>query len=357
MALRLAFMGTPSFSVPTLNALHAAGHEIAAVYTRAPAASGRRGKELRPSPVHAAADALGLEVRTPRTLRTEDEQDAFRALECDAAVVVAYGRILPPEILEATRLGCWNAHASLLPRWRGAAPIQRAVMAGDAETGVQVMRMEEGLDTGPIALTHREPIGPSTTAGDLFGTLAERGADLMVEAMARLEAGTLETVEQDPGGVTYADKIDKDEARIDFSRPARRVAAHVNGLSPFPGAWTTLGGGRVKLLRADLPLGDVPMLPGSDDTPDEAEDDEAGANGLPPIVVTGGGIMPATTVPDPDEVVDAPASPGDVTVGDDLRVACADGTTLRVLEAQRAGGKPVSGAEFARALPDGARFE
>ena len=353
MALRLAFMGTPTFSVPTLRALHAAGHDIAAVYTRAPAASGRRGKNLGPSPVHAAAGALGIEVRTPGSLRTEGEREAFRALGCDAAVVVAYGRILPPAILDAVPMGCWNAHASLLPRWRGAAPIQRAVMAGDAETGVQVMRMEEGLDTGPVALTHREPIGPTTTAGDLFATLAERGAELMVEAMARLEAGTLETEEQDPGGATYADKIDKDEARIDWSRPARRVAAHVNGMSPFPGAWTTLGGGRVKLLRADLPLDDVPMLPDEDGAsfPAVAADD------LPHIVVTGAGAMPATTVPDPEEVIDAPTSPGDVLVADDLRVACADGTALRVLEVQRAGGRPLSGAEFARALPDGARFE
>ena len=353
MALRLAFMGTPAFSVPTLMALHAAGHEIAAVYTRAPAASGRRGKDLVPSPVHAAAAELGIEVRTPRSLRSEEELEAFRALGCDAAVVVAYGRILPPAILDAVPMGCWNAHASLLPRWRGAAPIQRAVMAGDAQTGVQVMRMEEGLDTGPIALTHREPIGPSTTAGDLFDRLAERGAELMAEAMARLEAGTLDTVEQDPGGATYADKIDKDEARIDWSRPARMVVARVNGLSPFPGAWTTLGGGRVKLLRVDLPLDDVPMLPDEDGASSPAP----AADHLPHIVVTGGGMMPPATVPDPDEVVDAPASPGDVVRGDDLRVACADGTALRVLEVQRAGGKPISGPEFARALPDDARFE
>ena len=263
MPLRLAFMGTPAFSVPTLQALHAAGHRIAAVYTRAPAASGRRGKKLVPSPVHAAADGLGIEVRTPKSLRSEDEQEAFRTLHCDAAVVVAYGRILPPAILDAVPMGCWNAHASLLPRWRGAAPIQRAIMAGDAETGVQVMRMEEGLDTGPIALTHREPIGRATTAGDLFDTLAERGADLMVEAMARLEAGTLQTTPQSEDGVTYADKIEKDEARIDWSRPAAEVAAHINGLSPFPGAWTMHGERRLKLLRAEALPASVAREPGS----------------------------------------------------------------------------------------------
>ena len=231
MPLRLVFMGTPAFSVPTLRALHEARHEIAAVYTRAPAASGRRGKALVPSPVHAVAEELGIEVRTPKSLRGDEETEAFRALRADAAVVVAYGRILPVTILDAVPMGCWNGHASLLPRWRGAAPIQRAVMSGDEETGIQIMRMEEGLDTGPIALTHREPIGPTTTAGDLFDTLAEAGAALMAEAMARLEAGTLETVPQAEDGVTYADKIEKDEARIDWSRPSKEVAWHINGLS------------------------------------------------------------------------------------------------------------------------------
>ena len=348
MGLRLAFMGTPAFSVPTLRALHAAGHDIAAAYTRAPAASGRRGKALVPSPVHAAAEELGIEVRTPKSLRSEEEQAAFRALGCDAAVVVAYGRILPPAILDAVPLGCWNAHASLLPRWRGAAPIQRAVIAGDGETGVQVMRMEEGLDTGPIAATQRVPIGPTTTSGDLHAALATLGAGLVVDVMARVEAGTVRTEPQSEDGVTYADKIAKDETSIDWSRPAAEVAARINGLSPFPGTWTTLGGGRVKLLRADLPLDDVPPLP---------DGDGVVAGGAPPIVVTGGGAMPALAIPDPDGIVSAPSSPGDATVGDDLRVACADGTTLRVLEAQRAGGKSVGGAEFARALPDGARFE
>ena len=323
--MRLAFMGTPAFSVPTLRALHEAGHEIAAVYTRPPAASGRRGKALVPSPVHATANELGLEVRTPKSLRGADEIDAFRALRCDTGVVVAYGRILPPAILDAVPLGCWNAHASLLPRWRGAAPIQRAIMAGDAETGVQVMRMEEGLDTGPIALTHREPIGPMTTAGDLFGTLAERGASLMVEAMARLEAGTLETVPQDEDGVTTADKIAKDEARIDWSRPADEVRAHVNGLSPFPGAWTTVAGERVKLLRVERVEMDGLSSPAR----------ENGSMGKP--------------VPG-ERVVDAFIACGEQPDRPGL-----EGIVIH--EIQRAGGRPVSGDEFARGLPEGARFE
>ena len=307
MSLRLVFMGTPAFSVPTLQALHEAGHEIAAVYTRAPAASGRRGKALVPSPVDAAAAELGLDVRTPRSLRGDEEIEAFRALEADAAVVVAYGRILPAAILDAVPMGCWNGHASLLPRWRGAAPIQRAVMSGDEETGIQIMRMEEGLDTGPVALTHREPIGPTTTAGDLFGTLAKAGATLMVEAMAKLEAGTLETIPQAEDGITYAGKIEKDEARIDWSRPATEVARHINGLSPFPGAWTTLGEERVKVLRAEAVK-------------------EAG----PPAVV----------------VREAHA----------VLIGCGTGS-IALHEVQRAGKRPVSGAEFARGLSDNARFD
>ena len=346
MTLRLAFMGTPHFAVPTLRALHAAGHEIAAVYTRAPAASGRRGKQLVPSPVHATADELGIEVRTPRTLRDEGQQDAFRALRCDAAVVVAYGRILPPAILDAVPMGCWNLHGSLLPRWRGAAPIQRAVMAGDAVTGVQVMRMAEGLDTGPVALAHREPIGPATTAGDLHDVLAERGAALMVEAMARLEDGELETEPQDEDGVTYASKIDKAETRIDWSRPATEVAAHVNGLSPFPGAWSTLGGARVKLLRADVPLDDVPALPDGIAGPD--------ADDAPPVVVAGGAPIPLLD-PAPDATL--PGSLVEAAARGGPRVACGGGTVLRVLEAQRAGGRAITGEELARGLPDGARFE
>ena len=328
--MRLVFMGTPAFSVPTLRALHAAGHEILAAYTRAPAASGRRGKKLVPSPVHAAADALGIEVRTPRTLRDRAETEAFRALGAEAAVVVAYGRILPPAILEAVPLGCWNGHASLLPRWRGAAPIQRAVMAGDAETGIQIMRMEEGLDTGPVALTHREPIGPTTTAGDLHDILAERGAELMVEAMARLAAGTLATTPQAEDGVTYAEKIDKAETRIDWSRSAGEVARHINGLSPFPGAWTTLGGERVKLLRAEARGrggADIPHLAGP------------GSYSLPSL---------------PDAV--AAIVPPETSYDQGVHVAAGDGG-LRVHEVQRAGGRPVLGIEFARGLGADARFE
>ena len=328
--MRLAFMGTPAFSVPTLRALHDAGHEIAAVYTRAPAASGRRGKELRPSPVHAAADQLGIEVRTPETLRTDEEVDRFRALNADAAIVIAYGRILPLAVLHSVPLGCWNAHASLLPRWRGAAPIQRAIMAGDDETGVQVMRMEEGLDTGPIALTHREPIRPTTTAGDLFATLADRAAELMVEAVARLAEGTLAVEPQSEDGVTYADKIGKDEARIDWSRPADEVARHINGLSPFPGAWTMLGNDRVKLLRAR-------------DRPNEGWTVRHRAGpasyDIPPANGEAGSITAQTSSYDHD-----------------FHVACGSGA-VSVLEAQRAGGRATSGNEFARGLTSDARFE
>ena len=335
--MRLIFMGTPAFSVPTLRALHAAGHAIAAAYTRAPAASGRRGRALVPSPVHAAADDLGIEVRTPRSLRDEAEIEALRALGAEAAVVVAYGRILPRAVLDAVPRGCWNAHASLLPRWRGAAPVQRAVMAGDEETGVQVMRMEEGLDTGPVALTHREPIGPATTAGDLFGTLAEAGAALMVEAMARLADGTLETVPQSEDGVTYADKVGKEEARIDWSRPAVEVARHVNGLSPFPGAWTTLAGERVKLLRAEADAGRP--APGAG----RRASDVSGRHGA-------GWIDPA---PAPE-----PSAGGGRRAPTAL---CGEGENgergrVRLLEVQRAGRRPVPGDEFARGLPREARF-
>ena len=298
-------MGTPDFSVPTFRALHAAGHDIAAAYTRAPAASGRRGKELRPSPVHEAANELSIAVRTPRTLRTDDEREAFEELGADAAIVIAYGRILPPAILDAVPCGCWNAHASLLPRWRGAAPIQRAVMAGDRETGVQVMRMEEGLDTGPIALTHSEPIGPTTTAGDLFATLAQRASELMVRAVASLEAGTLTITPQSEEGITYADKIEKGEARVDWSRTAHVVASHVNGLSPFPGAWTDLSGDRVKLLRA---------------------------RALPTAT-------PANSVPGTLH-----------REGRSLLVSCGDGNMVELLEVQRAGGRRAEGEAFARAL-------
>ncbi|MBE0693954.1 MAG: methionyl-tRNA formyltransferase, partial [Aquamicrobium sp.] len=237
MALRVIFMGTPEFSAATLRALAQAGHDIAAVYSQPPRPAGRRGLELTKSPVHLAAEALGIAVRTPRSLKGEDEQQAFRALDADVAVVVAYGLLLPKPILEGTRLGAYNGHASLLPRWRGAAPIQRAIMAGDAETGMMVMKMDEGLDTGPVALTERVAIGPDTTAGELHDALMETGAALMVRALAALEKGELVLSPQPEDGATYARKISKEETRIDWSLPAAEVHNRIRGLSPFPGAW------------------------------------------------------------------------------------------------------------------------
>jgi methionyl-tRNA formyltransferase len=256
MPLRLIFMGTPVFSVGALDALHAAGHEICAVFTQPPRAAGRRGLELTRSPVHERAEQLGLAVRTPAKLRDPAEQQALAELKADAAVVVAYGLLLPKPVLEAPRLGCFNIHASLLPRWRGAAPIHRALMAGDGETGVMVMRMDEGLDTGPVALTTRLAIAPDETTGELHDRLAAAGAALIVEAMAKLEAGSLPLTPQPEAGVTYAAKIEKAEARIDWLQSARNVHNMIRGLSPFPGAWCEmeLGGApeRVKLLASTL---------------------------------------------------------------------------------------------------------
>ena len=245
--MRLIFMGTPDFAVPALDALVAAGHEVVAVYTRAPRPAGR-GQAERPSPVQLRAEALGLPVRSPRSLKTPEAQAAFAALQADAAVVVAYGLILPKPVLEAPRLGCLNIHASLLPRWRGAAPIHRAVMAGDAETGVCIMHMEEGLDTGPVYLRVAVPIGPQDTTGVLHDRLAGLGAQLVVEALERLPGLTPET--QPEAGATYAAKIDKAEARVDWARPAAEVDCLIRGLSPFPGAWTGIAGERVKLLAS-----------------------------------------------------------------------------------------------------------
>jgi methionyl-tRNA formyltransferase len=251
MTLRVVFMGTPDFAVPTLEAI-AARHEVVAAYSRAPAVSGR-GLKTRPSPVHAAAERLGVPVETPARLRDEGAAPKFAAYRPDVAVVVAYGLILPKPILDTPRLGCLNLHASLLPRWRGAAPIQRAVMAGDAETGVAVMRMEEGLDTGPVGMVERIVIGQDMTAGELHDELAVRGGRLMVRALDELEAGTLAFIPQAERGVTYAAKITNEEARIDWSGPAKAVHDHVRGLSPFPGAFfeADLGRGleRVKVLR------------------------------------------------------------------------------------------------------------
>jgi methionyl-tRNA formyltransferase len=300
MPLRLIFMGTPEFSVPTLRALAEAGHKIAAVYTQPPRPAGRRGLELTPSPVQREAERLGVEVRTPVSLKGEAEQQAFRGLSADAAVVVAYGLLLPVAILEGTRLGAWNGHASLLPRWRGAAPIQRAIMAGDSETGMMVMKMDAGLDTGPVAVTERVSIDGNMTGGELHDRLKEVGARLMVEAMARLEAGTLTLTPQRADGVTYAKKIDKAETRIDWRRPAREVHDHIRALSPAPGAWceAVIAGKpeRLKLLRSTMAAG-------------------SGEPGTP--------------------------------LDDALTVACGEGA-VRLIEVQRAGGRSASADDFLR---------
>jgi methionyl-tRNA formyltransferase len=245
--MRLVFMGTPDFSVPVLEALVAAGHEIAAVYCQPPRPAGR-GKKERESPVQTRAEALGLPVRHPASLRSPDAQADFAALQAEAAVVVAYGLILPQPVLDAPTHGCLNIHASLLPRWRGAAPIQRAIMAGDAETGVCIMRMEAGLDTGPVLLRRSVAIGPEMTSGDLHERLSALGAEAIVAALSRLEA--LRPEPQPEEGVSYAAKIDKAEARLDWQRPAEEIDRTIRGLSPFPGAWTMIGGKRVKLLRS-----------------------------------------------------------------------------------------------------------
>lgn len=300
MPLRVIFMGTPDFSVPTLSAIADAGHEIVAVYTQPPRPAGRRGLELTPSPVQREAERQGVEVRTLTSLRSEAEQAAFRELNADVAVVVAYGLLLPKAILAGTRLSCYNGHASLLPRWRGAAPIQRAIMAGDAETGMMVMKMEEGLDTGPVALTSRVRIGPDMTAGELHDALSKTGAALMVEALKALDGGSLELKPQAADGLTYAKKIDKAETRIDWSLPSKDVHNHIRGLSPSPGAWSEMEAGgkteRLKLLRSTLAEGRG----------------------------------------NPGEIID-----------DRLTVACGEGA-VRLVEVQRAGGKPAGAEEFLR---------
>jgi methionyl-tRNA formyltransferase len=305
MPLRVIFMGTPEFSVPTVRAIAEAGHDIVAVYTQPPRAAGRRGLELTPSPVQREAERLGIEVRTPASLRGEAEQSAFEALQADIGVVVAYGLLLPKAVLEATRLGCINGHASLLPRWRGAAPIQRAIMAGDSETGVMVMRMEQGLDTGPVGMVAKCPIDPDMTAGDLHDRLMALCAGLIVQALARLADGSLTFTTQAVEGVTYARKIDKAETRVDWTRPAAEVHSHVRGLSPFPGAWSEIEvtghTERLKLLRSTL--------------------------------FTGSGT--------PGEILD-----------DRLTVACGTGA-IRLVEVQRAGGRPAAASEFLR----GAKIE
>ena len=258
MPLRLIFMGTPDFAVPTLAALAAHGHEIAAVYTREARPAGR-GMKLQPSPVEREAQRLGIPVLTPKTLKTPEALDEFRSHGADAAVVVAYGMILPRAILDAPKYGCYNLHGSLLPRWRGAAPINRAIMAGDLESGVMVMKMDAGLDTGDVAMTERIAVTDAMTASDLHDALAPLGADLMARAMKALARGELQLTKQSDDGVTYAAKIDKAEARIDWNRPARDVLRHIHGLSPFPGAWCEmpLDGEqvRVKILRCEVAKG------------------------------------------------------------------------------------------------------
>lgn len=250
--MKLVFMGTPDFSVPVLQAL-VARHDIAAVYTQPPRPAGR-GKDLRPTPVHAAATALGLPVRHPASLKSPEEQAAFAALDADAAVVVAYGLILPQPILDAPRNGCLNIHASLLPRWRGAAPIHRAIMAGDSETGICIMQMEAGLDTGPVLLREATPIGTEETTQDLHDRLSQMGARLILTALDRLP--TLTPEPQTTEGITYATKIEKAESRIDWSRPATEIDRQIRALSPFPGAWCMAGGERLKLLRSRLASGE-----------------------------------------------------------------------------------------------------
>jgi methionyl-tRNA formyltransferase len=250
--VKVIFMGTPDFAVPALDALVAAGHEVIAVYCQPPRPAGR-GQKDRPSPVQARATALGLPVRHPRSLKGADEQSAFAALGADVAVVVAYGLILPQAVLDAPRKGCLNIHASRLPRWRGAAPIHRAVMAGDAQTGICIMRMEAGLDTGPVLLEQTLSISPTDTTGDLHDRLSALGADLIVRALAGLDALTPRAQPDD--GVTYAAKIDKAEARVDWTLPAAQVDRLIRGLSPFPGAWCLAGTERVKLLRSQLAQG------------------------------------------------------------------------------------------------------
>ncbi|MDI7862182.1 methionyl-tRNA formyltransferase [Rhizobiaceae bacterium n13] len=303
MALRIIFMGTPAFSVATLHALVEAGHQVVAAYSQPPRPGGRRGLDLQKSPVHQAAELLGIPVFTPLNFKDPEERSRFRALDADVAVVVAYGLLLPEEILNGTRLGCYNGHASLLPRWRGAAPIQRAIMAGDRKTGMMVMKMDKGLDTGPVGLTREVEIGPTTTAGELHDKLMQVGAKAMAEAMAKLEAGNLPLTPQPEDGVVYAAKIDKAETRIDFSKPAVDVHNHIRGLAPFPGAWFEAGIGgrkeRIKVLESEAAEGE--------------------------------------------------GHPGEV-LSDDLVVACGSGA-VRLVRLQKAGAKLLASSDFLRGTP------
>ncbi|WP_121219504.1 methionyl-tRNA formyltransferase [Oceanibaculum indicum] len=252
--LRLAFMGTPDFSVPALKALIDAGHEIAAVYSQPPRPAGR-GHKLTPSPVHAYAESQGIDVRTPKSLRNAEAQAAFAALNLDCAVVVAYGLILPKPILEAPRLGCVNIHASLLPRWRGAAPIQRAVQAGDAESGVTIMQMDEGLDTGPMLLSEAVPITPETTGQSLHDDLSALGGRMIVAALEALDSGTLKPIAQPEAGVTYAAKLAKEEALLDWTKPAADLERQIRAFDPWPGSFFLHQGERLKVLKAEMAAG------------------------------------------------------------------------------------------------------
>ena len=299
--LRLVFMGTPAYAVPALDVLCASGHSIAAVYTQPPRAAAR-GRKVRPAPVAVRAKDAGIEVRTPPSLKPAEVQAAFAALEADLAVTVAYGLLLPPAVLAAPRLGCINAHASLLPRWRGAAPIQRAIIAGDTESGVTIMRMDEGLDTGPILAAETVPIGPETTGGSLHDTLAELSARLIVDAVGGLAEGTLTETPQPEDGATYAAKLKKHEAAIDWRAPAALIERRVRALAPAPGAWFSQGGERIKLLAA-------------------AEADSAG--GEPP-----GTVLDGT-----------------------LTIACGEGSALSPLRLQRAGKAPMATDAFLRGRP------
>jgi methionyl-tRNA formyltransferase len=293
--MRLIFMGTPDFAVPTLLALADAGHDIVAAYTRAPKAAGR-GMALQPTPVEREARRLALPVLTPKTFKDEAAQAAFRAHNADAAVVVAYGLILPKPVLDAPRLGCFNVHASLLPRWRGAAPINRAIMAGDAASGVTIMQMDEGLDTGAMVTRESATIGADMTAGELHDELAELGSALMERALGEIERGAVIPKRQPAQGVTYAEKIGKAETRIDWTKPWKQVHDHIRGLSPFPGAWFEFGGVRVKALRSTKGEG----------------------KGAPGTVLDGS-----------------------------LTIACGDGA-VRLTQVQRAGKQPMSAEEFLR---------
>ena len=304
MSLRLVFMGTPDFAVPTLSALVDAGHTVACCLTQPPRPAGRRGLELRRSPVHERAEALGIDVHTPLTLKDDAAARLIAKCEADAAIVVAYGMLLPQDILDSPRHGCFNGHASLLPRWRGAAPIQRAIMAGDDETGVSIMQMERGLDTGPVALMDTVPIHESTTAGKLHDRLATLSAKLMVDALEQLEQGTITLTPQDEAEATYARKIDKTESRIDWQGDGYRIHRQIMGLSPFPGAWFPLQENgkdvRVKVLESRF--------------------------------------------------LSNREGPEGTVLDDALTIACGSGA-IQCLRLQRAGSKPMAAADFLRGTP------